>query len=103
MTPPRSSLPPSYLKQVPHVPLPAGHADSETIQSLCFEIEKLSKGWVNFALEVPRRLREALDEVIDTPRTGRFTLSQLEKTEKTYIGTKVEILVRDSSAFRRAY
>lgn len=40
-------------------------------------------------------LREALDEVIDMPRTGRFSLSQLEKTEKTYIGTKVEIVFRD--------
>lgn len=28
------------------------------------------------------------------PRTGRWSIEQLEKTEKTYIGTKVEILVR---------
>lgn len=40
-------------------------------------------------------LRAALDEVIDMPRTGRFSLDQLEKTEKTYIGTKVEIIFRD--------
>lgn len=39
-------------------------------------------------------LRQALDEVIDGARTGRFAVSQLEKTEKTYIGTKVEILFR---------
>jgi len=41
-----------------------------------------------------RSLRQALDEVIDGARTGRFAVSQLEKTEKTYIGTKVEILLR---------
>lgn len=41
-------------------------------------------------------LRGALDEVIDMPRTQRFSLEELEKTEKTYIGTKVEILFRDT-------
>lgn len=39
-------------------------------------------------------LRRAYDEVIDMSRTGRWSIAQLEKTEKTYIGTKVEILVR---------
>lgn len=39
-------------------------------------------------------IRKSLDEVIDGPRTGRKYLSELEKTEKTYIGTKVEILTR---------
>lgn len=39
--------------------------------------------------------RSAIDEVIDTARTGRYFLSDLEKTEKTYLGTKFEILLRD--------
>lgn len=39
--------------------------------------------------------RAAIDEVIDTARTGRFFFSQLEKTEKTYLGTKFEIILRD--------
>jgi len=33
--------------------------------------------------------------VIDAPRTGRVHARELEKTEKTYIGTKIEILVRN--------
>lgn len=41
-----------------------------------------------------KHTRQALDEVIDGPRTGRWTIRQLSKTEKTYVGTKVEILVR---------
>ncbi len=45
--------------------------------------------------ELPTLLKNALAEVIDNERTGRRTLSDLEKTEKTYIGTKVEILVRN--------
>lgn len=39
-------------------------------------------------------LRQALDEVIDGMRTGRWSVDSLEKTEKTYIGTKVEILFK---------
>ncbi|MBY6034990.1 hypothetical protein KUV59_17585 [Marinobacter daepoensis] len=39
------------------------------------------------------KLRQAMDEVIDMPRTGRYCLEQIEKTEKTYIGTKVEIVL----------
>lgn len=46
--------------------------------------------------KVCEALRQALDEVIDGPRTGRHGVHQLEKTEKTYIGTKVEILLRHS-------
>jgi hypothetical protein len=41
-----------------------------------------------------KAIRQALDEVIDGGRTGRWAITQLEKTEKTYIGTKIEILVR---------
>jgi hypothetical protein len=41
-------------------------------------------------------IRRAIDEVIDAPRTKRFILSECEKTEKTYLGTKIEILFRDA-------
>ncbi|UUZ46638.1 hypothetical protein LP420_22285 [Massilia sp. B-10] len=46
-------------------------------------------------------LRRAFDEVIDGERTGRFCLEELEKTEKTYIGTKVEIVVRNELNLKR--
>ena len=39
-------------------------------------------------------LRQSFDEVLDGQRTGRFDVDELEKTEKTYIGTKVEIVCR---------
>jgi hypothetical protein len=41
-------------------------------------------------------IRRAIDEVIDAPRTKRLVLDQCEKTEKTYLGTKIEILFRDA-------
>jgi hypothetical protein len=43
-----------------------------------------------------RAVRRSIDEVLDGPRTGRWSFAQLEKTEKTYVGTKVEIVVRAS-------
>lgn len=47
-----------------------------------------------FEHQAARTLRRALDEVIDGMRTGRWSVDSLEKTEKTYIGTKVEILFK---------
>lgn len=41
-------------------------------------------------------IRRAVDEVIDAPRTKRLVLAECEKTEKTYLGTKIEILFRDA-------
>ena len=40
-------------------------------------------------------VRQAIDEVIDGGRTGRWCIDQLEKVEKTYIGT---IGLRDAGA-----
>lgn len=44
-------------------------------------------------------LREDIDVVIDTPRTSRCSYSELEKTEKTYIGTRIEIGLRSLLGF----
>jgi hypothetical protein len=38
-------------------------------------------------------IRQAIDEVVDGPRTGRWSITQLSKTEKTFVGTKVEIII----------
>jgi hypothetical protein len=46
-------------------------------------------------------IRQAIDEVLDGPRTGRFDFFDLEKTEKTYVGTKLEILLRVALEFER--
>ena len=46
-------------------------------------------------------IRQSFDEVFDGQRTGRFSLDQLSKVEKTYIGTKVEILVQHEFGLQR--
>ena len=50
---------------------------------------------------VGKGLRQSFDEVIDGARTGRYRIEQLEKTEKTYIGTKVEIVLRNGLELER--
>jgi hypothetical protein len=45
----------------------------------------------DIATIVAQTVRKSIDDVIDSERTGRWSVIQLEKTEKTYIGTRVEI------------
>ena len=66
--------------------------DQKIIDIIRADLLKQSGGIDNFRAEVPKLIRRAIDEVIDTPRTARLTLDQ---TEKTYIGTKIEILIRN--------
>lgn len=46
-------------------------------------------------------IRRSIDEVLDGPRTGRWSFDQLEKTEKTYVGTKLEIVLRTALGLDR--
>jgi hypothetical protein len=69
--------------------------DFQLLCNLESAIINSTKGIERFKERIPLLLRKAIDEVIDAPRTGRFTVDELEKTEKTYLGTKVEILLRN--------
>ena len=70
--------------------MPSRNPDRELAEVANFLTEK-----PDFPGVVGRSIRKAFDEVIDGPRTGRYSIAELEKTEKTYIGTKVEIVLRD--------
>jgi hypothetical protein len=76
-------------------PLPESHPDYLVIERIVLALAAQAGGLHKLKEELPDLIRQAIDEVIDTPRTGRVRASELEKTEKTYIGTKVEILVRN--------
>jgi hypothetical protein len=78
-----------------------GHGDHPLLAHVRDALFESVGGSEPFARRVPILLRQALDEVIDTPRTARISLDELEKTEKTYIGTKVEILIRAGLGLRR--
>ncbi len=75
--------------------LSSEHADHKDLSQLEADLLNAVGGTVLFEEKLRSFFRSAIDEVIDTARTGRFFFKQLEKTEKTYLGTKFEILLRD--------
>ena len=79
---------------MPSRPLDSAHPDFPSVAPIAAAILAAAGGAIEFETKVPLLLRTAVDEVIDAPRTKRFLLSETEKTEKTYLGTKVEILIR---------
>lgn len=76
-------------------PLPPDHLDYPDLSRLESQLLDAVGGQQIFEEKLRSFFRSAIDEVIDTARTGRFTLADLEKTEKTYLGTKFEMLLRD--------
>jgi hypothetical protein len=71
------------------------HQDFADLAKLEIDLLTAAGGKELFVEKLRSFFRSAIDEVIDTARTGRFFLKQLEKTEKTYLGTKFENLLRD--------
>jgi hypothetical protein len=68
--------------------------DAALVARLESLILRVAGGQEAFASKFGAMIRNVLDSVIDTPHSNRFTLREIEKTEKTYIGTKVEIRLR---------
>lgn len=78
-----------------------GHADFDLLSPLAEEITSRAGGAMALEHDVPRMLRDCIDDVIMTPKTGRRAYEELEKTEKTYIGTRVEIELRALLGLRK--
>lgn len=76
-------------------PLPLEHVDYSDLRALEADMLDAVGGQALFEEKLRGFFRSAIDEVIDTARSGRCFFHQLEKTEKTYLGTKFEILLRD--------
>lgn len=79
-------------------PLKASPKKGELDQPL-LDVEKALRSECRKQSKTPAELfgkiiRQSIDEAIDGPRTGRWEINQLEKTEKTYVGTKIEIVTR---------
>jgi hypothetical protein len=71
-----------------------GHPDHALLSALAAEITARAGGAQQLADSFAAMLRTCVDDVIMTPKTGRRAYEDLEKTEKTYIGTRVEIELR---------
>ena len=83
------------MKQhVPDSSVSQGHPDHALLSALASEITARAGGEQSLASSFAAMLRACVDDVIMTPKTGRRAYEELEKTEKTYIGTRVEIELR---------
>ena len=71
-----------------------GHPDFQLLSSIAAEIIQRAGGAAALSEGFSTMLRQCVDDVIMTPKTGRRSYDELEKTEKTYIGTRVEIELR---------
>lgn len=76
-----------------------GHSDFEDLAVIEDEILHAAGGNVKLVAAIGQILRECIDVVIDTPSTARCDYEELEKTEKTYLGTRVEIKLRSLLRF----
>lgn len=85
----------SLFSQSGYQALSTEHQDYRDLAKLEADLLAAVGGQELFEEKLRSFFRSAIDEVIDTARTGRFFLKQLEKTEKTYLGTKFENLLRD--------
>ncbi|AUQ61891.1 NaeI family type II restriction endonuclease [Phaeobacter inhibens] len=82
----KQKLPPSQVSP--------GHADHALLAAFAQDITTRAGGLMELTRSVPAMLRDCIDDVILTAKTGRRAYEDLEKTEKTYIGTRVEIELR---------
>ncbi|WP_113911224.1 NaeI family type II restriction endonuclease [Roseovarius dicentrarchi] len=71
-----------------------GHPDHALLGAIAGDITARAGGAEALAGAMGRLLRGCIDDVIMTAKTGRRSYDELEKTEKTYIGTRVEIELR---------
>jgi hypothetical protein len=74
-------------------PPPADEA-LEAVRAWILEHPRRSRSGLSLEAVFARAIRQAIDEVIDGPRTGRYRYEELESQEKAYIGTRIEIVVR---------
>jgi hypothetical protein len=71
------------------------HRDYELLFKLEGALYRHAGGQGKFETDIPALFRQAIDEVIDPARSSRFLLEELQNSEKTYIGTKIEIILRN--------
>lgn len=82
----KSLIPPSKVIQ--------GHPDHALLSAIKSEIIRRAGGEAQFKSWFAQMLRDSIDFIIETPKTGRRLITELASTEKTYLGTRVEIEIK---------
>jgi hypothetical protein len=88
-------------KKIPTSRVVAGHPDFKTLSAIAVEIERRAGGHDRLAADIPEVLRECIDYMINTPRTGRRDFNQLEQEEKVFIAKQVEIVIRKNLKLKK--
>jgi hypothetical protein len=92
---------PQLKKNVPDSIVVPGHRDHNLLAAIADEVSSRAGGHEALAVKFSAMLRQCVDDVIMTVKTGRRSYDELEKTEKTYIGTRVEIELRAMLRLRK--
>jgi Restriction endonuclease NaeI len=71
------------------------HPDFPTLSIIREKINSCAGGPEKLGAELPTLLKDAVDFVLDPAKTGRTSIDELDKVEKTFIGLKVEHFLRD--------
>lgn len=88
-------------QKIPASLVTAGHPDFADLNAIAQDITRRAGGPEALKKRIPQMLRSCIDDVILTAKTGRRAYEELEKTEKTYIGTRVEIELRALLALQK--
>ena len=90
-------------KRIPASTFGKNHSDYAIVDAIEVEILKASGGVSKLSEFYSEMLRDEIDKLIDTPNTDRRAYRDLEKVEKTYIGTRVEIRLRKFWGYPKGY
>lgn len=71
------------------------HPDYADLSKIARVIVERAGGRDRLETEFPLMIREVIDSIIDAPRTGRTCFEDLVNVEKTFIGLKLEHVLRD--------
>ncbi len=71
------------MRKIPESQINETHPDFQILFAIKVRIEECAGGAEKLREELPELFRKAIDEVIDTPRSGRRLITEIEKTEKT--------------------
>jgi hypothetical protein len=57
-------------------------------------VRKKIRGWSDLSTRIGDVIRQAFDEAVMASKHGKFAVSELDKTEKAYIGLRVQLLLQ---------
>ena len=72
-----------------------GHPDYPVLDTVRSGVYQRVGGQAQLTARFPLLVREAIDFVLDPVRTARTRMSELDSIEKTFVGLKIEHVVRD--------